>query len=55
MTLNEFGLVQQALAQFIKTLFLPVGLILVTGAIGSGKTMTLYSSLLHLNQHTKYL
>lgn len=52
-TLDELGLAQQALAQFIKTLSLPEGLILVTGPTGSGKTMTLYSSLLHLNQHQK--
>lgn len=52
-TLGQLGFTEQALDQLIKALSSHEGLILVTGPTGSGKTMTLYSSLLHLNQHQK--
>ncbi|MBW7983031.1 type II secretion system protein GspE [Enterobacillus tribolii] len=49
MTLEQLGLDEDALQQYRQILKLPQGLILVTGPTGSGKTVTLYSSLNYLN------
>jgi len=51
--INTLGFTSEQQALFLKSLSLPQGLILVTGPTGSGKTMTLYSALAHLNQIEK--
>ena len=43
--LTKLGFTQQNLSQFMKAVYRPNGLILVTGPTGSGKTVTLYSCL----------
>ena len=43
--LTKLGFTQLNLSQFMKAVYRPNGLILVTGPTGSGKTVTLYSSL----------
>ena len=43
--LTKLGFTQHNLAQFMKAVYRPNGLILVTGPTGSGKTVTLYSCL----------
>lgn len=49
-TLDKLGLPKIAIQQLTQALSAPQGLILVTGPTGSGKTVTLYCSLSHLNQ-----
>lgn len=49
MTLEQLGFSAETLEQYRQILSLPQGLILVTGPTGSGKTVTLYSSLNYLN------
>lgn len=49
---SSLGLSQAQKDLFLKTLANPHGLILVTGPTGSGKTITLYAALQHLNQNT---
>ncbi|MDN0110913.1 type II secretion system protein GspE [Yersinia mollaretii] len=49
-TLEKLGLPKIAVQQLTRALSAPQGLILVTGPTGSGKTVTLYCSLGHLNQ-----
>lgn len=51
--LEQLGLTDTVLEQLIQVLSAPQGLILVTGPTGSGKTMTLYNSLLQLNHWQK--
>ncbi len=51
--INDLGLTDEQKKSFLKALSLPQGLILVTGPTGSGKTMTLYSALHHLNSSEK--
>lgn len=46
---TKLGLADDTHAQFRKILERPHGILLVTGPTGSGKTTTLYTSLLHLN------
>jgi type IV pilus assembly protein PilB len=43
--LTKLGFTQKNLDQFMKAVYRPNGLVLVTGPTGSGKTVTLYSSL----------
>ena len=43
--LTKLGFTQHNLSQFMKAVYRPNGLLLVTGPTGSGKTVTLYSSL----------
>lgn len=50
LTINDLGLTEQDLLTLKQILDYPQGLILVTGPTGSGKTMTLYSTLKHLNK-----
>jgi len=45
-TLEDIGFVDSSLTKFREVLYLPHGIILVTGPTGSGKTTTLYASLL---------
>jgi type IV pilus assembly protein PilB len=47
--MNKLGFDTQALADFESGLFMPFGMVLVTGPTGSGKTTTLYSALSRLN------
>lgn len=49
LSLQQLGLAPQDLAHYVSALKNPQGLILVTGPTGSGKTVTLYSGLRHLN------
>lgn len=51
--INSLGMTDFQKEIFLKKLSHPQGLILVTGPTGSGKTMTLYSALRHLNQIEK--
>ncbi|HXR63778.1 MAG TPA: type II secretion system ATPase GspE [Rudaea sp.] len=46
---HTLGFTDQFLAQFMKVLELPHGILLVTGPTGSGKTTTLYTALSRLN------
>lgn len=48
--LQQIGMEQDTYASFRKMIDLPHGIILVTGPTGSGKTTTLYSALLEINQ-----
>lgn len=50
MGLSEIGFDETALRGYRDSLDRPNGIILVTGPTGSGKTTTLYGSLLHLNE-----
>jgi len=47
--MNKLGFDKQALTDFESGLFMPFGMVLVTGPTGSGKTTTLYSALSRLN------
>jgi general secretion pathway protein E len=47
---NELGLSDEDLGRYLGILSKPNGILLVTGPTGSGKTTTLYASLLHLNK-----
>lgn len=53
LNLNNIGLSNAALTTLKQSLDKPQGLILVTGATGSGKTVTLYSGLRYLNDDTR--
>jgi type IV pilus assembly protein PilB len=48
--LTKLGFEEKALQDFMWALEKPYGMILVTGPTGSGKTVTLYSGLTHLNK-----
>jgi type IV pilus assembly protein PilB len=48
--LTKLGFEEKALQDFMWALDKPYGMILVTGPTGSGKTVTLYSGLTHLNK-----
>ena len=52
-TLPELGFPESQLSRFRKILNLPYGCILVTGPTGSGKSTTLYASLVELNKVEK--
>src|SRR5471030_2351235 len=47
--MSQLGFTQEDLSHYVNALKSPQGLILVTGPTGSGKTVTLYSGLRHLN------
>ncbi len=49
MKLASIGMPKNEYDKFIKSIHEPYGLILITGPTGSGKTTTLYSSLMELN------
>ncbi len=51
--LEQLGMTNDAREKLIQVLSSPQGLILVTGPTGSGKTVTLYSSLLQLDHEQK--
>ena len=48
--LTRFGFEERSLANFIKAVEAPYGMVLVTGPTGSGKTTTLYSALNRINK-----
>jgi type IV pilus assembly protein PilB len=48
--LRKLGFEDQQLEVFRKGIYMPNGMVLVTGPTGSGKTTTLYSALAELNQ-----
>jgi type IV pilus assembly protein PilB len=50
--LKKLGFETQQLEVFKKGIYMPNGMVLVTGPTGSGKTTTLYSALAELNQVT---
>jgi type IV pilus assembly protein PilB len=47
--MTKLGFESESLAKFQKAIFKPYGMVLVTGPTGSGKTNTLYSSIVQLN------
>src|SRR5471030_849085 len=49
LSISQLGFTSQDLSHYVNALKSPQGLILVTGPTGSGKTVTLYSGLRHLN------
>ena len=49
LTIDNLGLTYHQKNIFLKYLAKPQGMILVTGTTGSGKTMTLYSAIKHIN------
>ena len=48
--MTKLGFEPQPLAKFQQAIFKPYGIVLVTGPTGSGKTNTLYSSIVQLNK-----
>ncbi|MGD9651209.1 MAG: type IV-A pilus assembly ATPase PilB [Candidatus Dadabacteria bacterium] len=48
--LTKLGFYDQQLEVFKKSIYQPYGMVLITGPTGSGKTTTLYSSLMDLNR-----
>lgn len=53
--LNQLGLLESQIIQLKNALCSPQGLILVVGPTGSGKSTTLYSSIAHINNHTRHI
>jgi type IV pilus assembly protein PilB len=51
--MTKLGFEEDSLAEFENAIHRPVGMILVTGPTGSGKTTTLYSALSELNKETE--
>ncbi|NWF92364.1 MAG: type IV-A pilus assembly ATPase PilB [Syntrophaceae bacterium] len=51
--MTKLGFEEDCLAEFQSAIHKPVGMILVTGPTGSGKTTTLYSALSELNKETE--
>ena len=47
--MTKLGFEAESLAKFQRAIFKPYGMVLVTGPTGSGKTNTLYSSIVQLN------
>lgn len=52
-SIDELGFEESQLTSFKQMIESPAGLVLITGPTGSGKTATLYASLLHLHDGTK--
>ncbi len=48
--MTKLGFEPESLAKFQRAVFKPYGIVLVTGPTGSGKTNTLYSSIVQLNK-----
>jgi type IV pilus assembly protein PilB len=53
-TLPQLGLSKDTLDKFKELIKIPDGVILVTGPTGSGKSSTLYASLIFVNEHTDF-
>ena len=53
LVLEQLGMISSQLEQYRSMIQSPGGLILITGPTGSGKSATLYSSLIRLNDGTK--
>jgi type IV pilus assembly protein PilB len=51
--MTKLGFEEKALADFMKAIHMPFGMVLVTGPTGSGKTTSLYSALQELNKTTR--
>src|SRR5207344_1276525 len=51
--MTKLGFEEKQLADFMKSIHMPFGMVLVTGPTGSGKTTTLYSALSELNKITE--
>jgi type IV pilus assembly protein PilB len=51
--MTKLGFEEDSLSEFQSAIHRPVGMILVTGPTGSGKTTTLYSALSELNKETE--
>lgn len=49
-TLSALGFTEKQEAEFLKSISMPQGMILVTGPTGSGKSTTLYGAMNHLNK-----
>ncbi|MEE9252245.1 MAG: type IV-A pilus assembly ATPase PilB [Thermodesulfobacteriota bacterium] len=48
--LTKLGFEELQLEEFKKSIYMPYGMVLITGPTGSGKTTTLYSSLMEINK-----
>jgi type IV pilus assembly protein PilB len=51
--MTKLGFEERQLADFMKAIHMPYGMVLVTGPTGSGKTTSLYSALQELNKSTR--
>ena len=51
--MTKLGFEEQQLKDFMKAIYMPYGMVLVTGPTGSGKTTSLYSALQELNKTTR--
>jgi type IV pilus assembly protein PilB len=51
--MTKLGFEEQQLKDFMKAIYMPYGMVLVTGPTGSGKTTSLYSALQELNKSTR--
>ena len=51
--MTKLGFEEKQLKDFMKAIYLPYGMVLVTGPTGSGKTTSLYSALQELNKSTR--
>jgi type IV pilus assembly protein PilB len=51
--MTKLGFEEKQLADFMKAIHMPFGMVLVTGPTGSGKTTSLYSALQELNKTTR--
>ncbi len=51
--MTKLGFEEKQLKDFMKSIYMPYGMVLVTGPTGSGKTTSLYSALQELNKPTR--
>ncbi len=51
--MTKLGFEEKQLKDFMKSIYMPYGMVLVTGPTGSGKTTSLYSALQELNKSTR--